>query len=473
MKMHLLSGGRLRMRKSIYMPDADKSETIELPVPCALLRHAQGNVLFDTGCHPSVADDPEARWGGLARLMTPIMAPGDNVVNALGGIGLSCDDIDVVVCSHLHPDHCGCNTFFKRATCHRSCARRSRRRAPPDALAQGYIAAEWEQGAADRYDRRRARRVRRRPHRAGAAARPYAGHDRRAGRGSTDRGDVLARRPTRCQSALDARYRRGAAATPGMRTRWSNRSPRSGASKRPARRSSAATTPRNGKRCARAPTPMSDAAEIHARPKLIGARIKRTEDPRLLTGRGAYTDDRQVPRVLHVAFRRSDQSHARIRRDRLRGGARGARRRRGAHRRRSRRSGQAAGRDLAHEELLRDADPAAGARQGALRRRAGRRRRRAEPLSGRGRAGADRDRIRAAARRGRSGTGGARRRAAAARRGRHQRAGEPRIQARRCRCRVAQGAGARRRPLPHAPQDAGRDRAARLRLPNTTPGARR
>jgi carbon-monoxide dehydrogenase large subunit len=58
---------------------------------------------------------------------------------------------------------------------------------------------------------------------------------------------------------------------------------------------------------------MNDAPEIHARPKIIGARIKRTEDPRLLTGLGSYTDDRQVLRVLHVAFRRSDQSHARIR----------------------------------------------------------------------------------------------------------------------------------------------------------------
>ena len=58
---------------------------------------------------------------------------------------------------------------------------------------------------------------------------------------------------------------------------------------------------------------MNDTPEIHARPKIIGARIKRSEDPRLLTGVGAYTDDRQVMRVLHVAFRRSDQSHARIR----------------------------------------------------------------------------------------------------------------------------------------------------------------
>jgi N-acyl homoserine lactone hydrolase len=146
MKMHLLSGGRLRMRKSIFVRDADKSETIDLSVCCALIRHAHGNVLFDTGCHPSVAEQGEARWGGLARLMTPIMQPGDNVVNALSGIGLSCDDIDVVVCSHLHPDHCGCNTFFKRATfiIHRKEVEAAR---APGAQAQGYLAAEWDEDA--------------------------------------------------------------------------------------------------------------------------------------------------------------------------------------------------------------------------------------------------------------------------------------------------------------------------------------
>src|SRR6202453_1768777 len=57
---------------------------------------------------------------------------------------------------------------------------------------------------------------------------------------------------------------------------------------------------------------MSETAEIHARRKFIGARIKRVEDPRLLTGRGAYTDDCRATGVLHVAFRRSDHSHARI-----------------------------------------------------------------------------------------------------------------------------------------------------------------
>jgi N-acyl homoserine lactone hydrolase len=146
MKMHLLSGGRLRMRKNIFVPDADKSETIELSVPCALIRHARGNVLFDTGCHPTVFEQAEARWGGLARLMTPSMPAGENVVNELSGLGLSCDDIDLVVCSHLHPDHCGCNSFFKRATfiIHRNEVEAAR---APGAQAQGYLAAEWEQKA--------------------------------------------------------------------------------------------------------------------------------------------------------------------------------------------------------------------------------------------------------------------------------------------------------------------------------------
>lgn len=46
--------------------------------------------------------------------------------------------------------------------------------------------------------------------------------------------------------------------------------------------------------------------------KLVGTRVKRTEDPRLLSGHGCYVDDKQVAGVLHIAFRRSDQSHARI-----------------------------------------------------------------------------------------------------------------------------------------------------------------
>jgi glyoxylase-like metal-dependent hydrolase (beta-lactamase superfamily II) len=146
MKMHVLCGGRLRMRKSIFLPDADRGETIELPVASFLLRSAQGNVLFDTGCHPSVADDAPARWGGLAKLMVPIMGPDDNVVAGLAALGLNPDDIDVVLCSHLHPDHCGCNSFFKRATVVMH-AREIEAARAPGAAAAGYLAADWDHPA--------------------------------------------------------------------------------------------------------------------------------------------------------------------------------------------------------------------------------------------------------------------------------------------------------------------------------------
>jgi glyoxylase-like metal-dependent hydrolase (beta-lactamase superfamily II) len=114
----------------MYDPAADRGETFEAPVSCVLLRHPQGNVLFDTGCHPSVAENPEARWGKLVRVMTPVMPQGEHVVNGLKAIGVATGDIDVVICSHLHPDHCGCNAFLS-ARLSSSTKRRSQRRARP------------------------------------------------------------------------------------------------------------------------------------------------------------------------------------------------------------------------------------------------------------------------------------------------------------------------------------------------------
>ena len=144
MRMHAVSGGRLPMRKSIYVPGADRSELIELPVSAYLVCHPQGTLLFDSGCHPSVAENAEARWGGLAKVMNPIAPAGDNVVDNLRCIGIEPDDVDVVVCSHLHSDHCGCNGFFRRATviCH---AKELAAARAPDAEAMGYLPIDWDQ----------------------------------------------------------------------------------------------------------------------------------------------------------------------------------------------------------------------------------------------------------------------------------------------------------------------------------------
>ena len=46
--------------------------------------------------------------------------------------------------------------------------------------------------------------------------------------------------------------------------------------------------------------------------RYFGERIKRNEDPRLLTGQGLYVDDVNLPNMLHVAFVRSPYAHAKI-----------------------------------------------------------------------------------------------------------------------------------------------------------------
>jgi carbon-monoxide dehydrogenase large subunit len=45
---------------------------------------------------------------------------------------------------------------------------------------------------------------------------------------------------------------------------------------------------------------------------MVGAPIKRREDPRLITGQGTYVDDIKLNRMLHMAVLRSPYGHARI-----------------------------------------------------------------------------------------------------------------------------------------------------------------
>lgn len=157
MKMHVLDGGRLAMKRRVYVPDcADRTAKIELPVIAILFRHPQGNVLFDTGCHPTVSTDAEARLGDLANVMQPIGERTSNVVDSLKALGLTPDDINVVVNSHFHPDHCGCNAFFTgaRFVAH---AREIEAARAENAAMQGYLPQDWDhpmpiEGVTDGHD---------------------------------------------------------------------------------------------------------------------------------------------------------------------------------------------------------------------------------------------------------------------------------------------------------------------------------
>jgi len=48
-------------------------------------------------------------------------------------------------------------------------------------------------------------------------------------------------------------------------------------------------------------------------PKLVGQRVKRREDPRLIQGRGTYVDDIALIGMQHLAFKRGEVAHGKIR----------------------------------------------------------------------------------------------------------------------------------------------------------------
>jgi N-acyl homoserine lactone hydrolase len=72
-----------------------------------VVTHTRGNVLFDTGVHPQMGTDPEARLGPAAASFEVQITAEDHIEARLAAIGLTPGDIDIVVQSHLHFDHAG------------------------------------------------------------------------------------------------------------------------------------------------------------------------------------------------------------------------------------------------------------------------------------------------------------------------------------------------------------------------------
>ena len=143
MKLFFLNSGQIEMKKKIFIPQITNDERFLLPVISTFIQYKNLNILFDTGCHPSVETKAEERWGGLSKIMKPKNMNGINLISELNKKNIGPNDIDIVINSHLHPDHCGCNEFFTNAEfyCHKNefeVANSS------DAKKFGYIKNEWD-----------------------------------------------------------------------------------------------------------------------------------------------------------------------------------------------------------------------------------------------------------------------------------------------------------------------------------------
>ena len=117
MKLYAFHSGGEKGDMAVFDPFAPNVGTkIDIPYFFYLIQHPQGNVLFDTGGHSDLIDNPRARLGAAADAFELTMQKGDDAVSKLSSLGLSPHDIDHVVLSHLHYDHAGCIEFFPDAT---------------------------------------------------------------------------------------------------------------------------------------------------------------------------------------------------------------------------------------------------------------------------------------------------------------------------------------------------------------------
>jgi N-acyl homoserine lactone hydrolase len=78
-----------------------------MPVPAWLIEHPKGLVLFDTGLHADLRNDRSRLRGIFESAFTIDLPDGEDLTARLSAAGYATSDIDVVVFSHLHFDHCG------------------------------------------------------------------------------------------------------------------------------------------------------------------------------------------------------------------------------------------------------------------------------------------------------------------------------------------------------------------------------
>jgi N-acyl homoserine lactone hydrolase len=116
MRMYAFHCGFERADAAAFDPfDPLVGTPILIPYFFYLIRHPEGDLLFDTGVHPGLKVDPEGRAGLAAAALQITLRDGDDVVSQLDRLGLAPSTVTHVAHSHLHYDHCGGIEFLPDA----------------------------------------------------------------------------------------------------------------------------------------------------------------------------------------------------------------------------------------------------------------------------------------------------------------------------------------------------------------------
>ncbi len=105
-KCYILDNGTNEGKLSLFV-QGRSDDSVRVPVFGVLIRHPLANIIVDTGiqnskCREGIFHDHQADET-------------QQFIPQLAELGLTPDDIDYVINSHLHWDHCGNNYLFKNA----------------------------------------------------------------------------------------------------------------------------------------------------------------------------------------------------------------------------------------------------------------------------------------------------------------------------------------------------------------------
>lgn len=109
MKINILYLGRLECKKYLLVDCPDGQKDIFSPISAILIQHPDlGNILYDTGNSPLYATDYPDQV-----LDTYPVGEFISIESALAEHGLTVNDIDMLILSHLHFDHVGGLGYFR------------------------------------------------------------------------------------------------------------------------------------------------------------------------------------------------------------------------------------------------------------------------------------------------------------------------------------------------------------------------
>jgi glyoxylase-like metal-dependent hydrolase (beta-lactamase superfamily II) len=107
LRIHQLQLGTIKMDKSVFTTLRNFGQTLEVPVIMWYIEGAEARILVDTAAPPP-AEAPKT--------IPPYEQPPEmRCTTALSSLGLKPEDIDIVVLTHLHWDHCTNAGLFPKA----------------------------------------------------------------------------------------------------------------------------------------------------------------------------------------------------------------------------------------------------------------------------------------------------------------------------------------------------------------------